>query len=442
EITKDSETVVSVYIDPAAIKEIASGFEGIREDSAKIGAALSKAIKKLQASPTLGKEDLKIFQNTLALALQSMDLSKNLSLEQKVQYVEGITESLENEYAQLRSSGLDHLGAMIKLTEGVQRFMNWADSFNKNGLEIVTVGGTSYVVLPGIQNAAAGVDDAAILLATALIVGALTVSSDASYSSQLASCLQATLKGSGANESAIKYIPGYKELTNQAIVRVPVGDGVFIDMVFEDLRRDEAGQLAYGRSDKGFYYRLNSDGTISYEALNRPYAIADSGEFIRVPGFGEGVSLPDSSLLVNIPPAVPPLTPGGFDVVDNNDINKPEVFPDQSGELSKLNGPHVTPDQSGEIDYSPLMNEIKRNPLTAKPGEYIEVPSPEFQDRFIRLPKGLWKHKKTGAIYSKSHTDHTDKNGEWKIGLIKGKPAEPSRKITVGADGKVIKVDK
>ncbi len=44
EITKDSETVVSVYIDPAVIKEISSGFAGIRGDLRKIAEAVKKAL--------------------------------------------------------------------------------------------------------------------------------------------------------------------------------------------------------------------------------------------------------------------------------------------------------------------------------------------------------------------------------------------------------------
>ena len=46
-----------------------------------------------------------------------------------------------------------------------------------------------------------------------------------------------------------------------------------------------------------------------------------------------------------------------------------------------------------------------------------------------------------GKIWSESHTSHSDKNGEWKVGL-KGNAPEVRRKITIGkSDGKIIKFD-
>lgn len=51
----------------------------------------------------------------------------------------------------------------------------------------------------------------------------------------------------------------------------------------------------------------------------------------------------------------------------------------------------------------------------------------------------------TGEIWQKSTTQHSDKSGEWKVGLNKNgsmqKPTE-SKKITIGmSDGKIIKIE-
>ncbi len=45
-------------------------------------------------------------------------------------------------------------------------------------------------------------------------------------------------------------------------------------------------------------------------------------------------------------------------------------------------------------------------------------------------------------IWEKSGSKHSDKDGEWKVGLGKDEPYE-NRKITIGVDdGKIIKIDR
>ena len=82
-----------------------------------------------------------------------------------------------------------------------------------------------------------------------------------------------------------------------------------------------------------------------------------------------------------------------------------------------------------------------RNPLTAKKGDVIATPDKD-RSLFESLGGGRWQHKKSGAIYEKSTSGHTDKVGEWKVGLKKGQDPFTSKKITVGHDGKVLKIDK
>jgi len=110
EITKDSETVVSVYIDPAAIKEIASGFEGIRSDLRKIAEIVKKALpdgpiaKSLEAQAELAEslkaqgvtEEGLAEQISAANPFEAKVLSELAALEQ--QY--GTLENVPDEVAQ------------------------------------------------------------------------------------------------------------------------------------------------------------------------------------------------------------------------------------------------------------------------------------------------------------------------------------------------------
>jgi len=60
--------------------------------------------------------------------------------------------------------------------------------------------------------------------------------------------------------------------------------------------------------------------------------------------------------------------------------------------------------------------------------------------RFVRRNGGVFFNKQTGEVWRKSNSNHYGK-GEWKVG-IHGKPPEPSHKLTVDANGKLIKIDK
>jgi RHS repeat-associated protein len=63
-------------------------------------------------------------------------------------------------------------------------------------------------------------------------------------------------------------------------------------------------------------------------------------------------------------------------------------------------------------------------------------------ENFIKVKGGDYKNNHTNEIWSKSNTSHSDKQGEWKVGIGKSAP-KPRHKITIGmSDGKIIKVDK
>ncbi|MDR0423156.1 MAG: hypothetical protein LBH46_01040, partial [Rickettsiales bacterium] len=113
-------------------------------------------------------------------------------------------------------------------------------------------------------------------------------------------------------------------------------------------------------------------------------------------------------------------------------------------------GEHQTPtietvpvyqDGSGNIVYSDYTNKPKQKANTADIGDILRTPD-TYPEDFARFESGGdFINVHTGEIWSKSHTAHSDKDGEWKIGL--GNKVKPStnKKITVGKDGKIIKVD-
>ena len=74
-------------------------------------------------------------------------------------------------------------------------------------------------------------------------------------------------------------------------------------------------------------------------------------------------------------------------------------------------------------------------------GDILRTPSTHPED-FVRIKGGDYRNKYTGEIWSKSNTAHSDKSGEWKVGIGKTAPTK-SRKITLGmSNGQIIKIDK
>ena len=72
--------------------------------------------------------------------------------------------------------------------------------------------------------------------------------------------------------------------------------------------------------------------------------------------------------------------------------------------------------------------------------DIVRTPDTHLED--FHKSKGLYKNKYTQEIWQKSHTDHSDKLGEWKVGLGKNKPPMKTKKVTVGrSDGKILKID-
>ncbi|MGO8529933.1 hemagglutinin repeat-containing protein [Rhizobium ruizarguesonis] len=71
-------------------------------------------------------------------------------------------------------------------------------------------------------------------------------------------------------------------------------------------------------------------------------------------------------------------------------------------------------------------------------GDKVRTPQSHPED-FVKVEGTKYRNKKTGELWEKSRTTHTDKDGEWKVGSHPGKPPRPSDKITVGSNGVIIK---
>ncbi|MGO7898193.1 hemagglutinin repeat-containing protein [Rhizobium ruizarguesonis] len=71
-------------------------------------------------------------------------------------------------------------------------------------------------------------------------------------------------------------------------------------------------------------------------------------------------------------------------------------------------------------------------------GDKVRTPESHPED-FVKVEGTKYRNRKTGEIWEKSRTTHTDKDGEWKVGSHPGKAPRPSDKITVGSNGVIIK---
>jgi len=86
-----------------------------------------------------------------------------------------------------------------------------------------------------------------------------------------------------------------------------------------------------------------------------------------------------------------------------------------------------------------FLDKPKQKVNTTQPGDIVRTPD-SHPDDFVKLRGGQkYKNKNTNEIWEKSRTSHSDKNGEWKVGL-NGRDPIDTKKITIGrSDGKVIK---
>ena len=116
--------------------------------------------------------------------------------------------------------------------------------------------------------------------------------------------------------------------------------------------------------------------------------------------------------------------------------------------------------QAQGIKISPKIASFAKKTALSTPKEYLSKPKQKVNSSsvgdIVRTPtshpedfnrkrdskgKSIYENKYTGEIWSRSNTVHSDKSGEWKVGLD-GKEPTVSKKFTIGdSDGKIIKKD-
>ncbi|MFU2090558.1 VENN motif pre-toxin domain-containing protein, partial [Avibacterium avium] len=152
---------------------------------------------------------------------------------------------------------------------------------------------------------------------------------------------------------------------------------------------------------------------------------------------------------------------GGNQIIDNELPNNTGGIPIDVNIPSHIEGsPILEEDKTGHIlsGSEVQVGDWKENILHST--NYIDKPKQKVNSSsigdIVRTPdtnpedfsrkKGdrgqtLYINKYTGEKWSISDTKHSDKNGEWKVGLNRNEP-ERNRKITIGrSDGKIIKKD-
>ncbi|UXN35329.1 hypothetical protein N8E86_03720 [Avibacterium paragallinarum] len=150
---------------------------------------------------------------------------------------------------------------------------------------------------------------------------------------------------------------------------------------------------------------------------------------------------------------------GGNQIIDNGLPNNTGGIPIDVNIPSHIEGsPILEQDKTGHIlsgsevqvgDWKEnilhstnYIDRPKQKVNSSSIGDIVRTPDTNPED-FLRLKgnQGL-KNRYTGEIWEKSETQHSDKNGEWKVGIGKDTPNK-TRKITIGrSDGKIIKIDK
>ena len=119
----------------------------------------------------------------------------------------------------------------------------------------------------------------------------------------------------------------------------------------------------------------------------------------------------------------------------------------RGGTYTKPSRIHTQPNtptrKQTQIESISYIDKPKQKVNSSKVGSVVRTPNTHPGD-FIRQGKN-YTNIHTGEIWQKSTTQHSDKSGEWKVGLNKNgsmqKPTE-SKKITIGMnDGKIIKIE-
>ncbi|UGQ48734.1 FG-GAP-like repeat-containing protein [Massilia endophytica] len=106
-----------------------------------------------------------------------------------------------------------------------------------------------------------------------------------------------------------------------------------------------------------------------------------------------------------------------------------------AGASSATGGASGDPNNGNDNDDEPKRN---KKASSSQIGEKVRTPDSHPED-FSKFEGTKFRNTKTGEIFERSNTNHTDKAGEWKVGSRPGQSPRPTDKITLGSDGRILK---
>ncbi|MFZ7142370.1 hypothetical protein ACLSY0_01255 [Avibacterium avium] len=152
---------------------------------------------------------------------------------------------------------------------------------------------------------------------------------------------------------------------------------------------------------------------------------------------------------------------GGNQIIDNElpnntggipiDVNIPShtdgspiLEQDKTGHILSGSEVQVGDWKENILHSTNYIDKPKQKVNSASVGDIIRTPTThpgDFSRKRDSKGNAIYVNKYTGEIWSRSNTIHSDKSGEWKVGLD-GKEPTISKKFTIGnSDGKIIKKD-
>ncbi|MFU2090563.1 VENN motif pre-toxin domain-containing protein [Avibacterium avium] len=152
---------------------------------------------------------------------------------------------------------------------------------------------------------------------------------------------------------------------------------------------------------------------------------------------------------------------GGNQIIDNElpnntggvpiDVNIPShtdgspiLEEDKTGHILSGSEVQVGDWKENILHSTNYIDKPKQKVNSASVGDIIRTPTThpgDFSRKRDSKGNAIYVNKYTGEIWSRSNTIHSDKSGEWKVGLD-GKEPTISKKFTIGnSDGKIIKKD-
>ncbi|SHJ59862.1 hemagglutinin repeat-containing protein, partial [Halodesulfovibrio aestuarii] len=394
ELTKNSETVVKVYIDSATIADIASGGKELTNKIKNLHTKITDCIADLKGKETLTPQELEDFKEKVSKdAAEILAVNKGVNSEEARK---SLSDAVGEEYTKLRDEGKSNSEALGIIGSQLSRLSDVADIVAKDGFVLTYTDGKPY--LENIKNllAVVGVDDAVLLAGVTLFTaGTLKVISEKypevadelSRGLDDACNLAVTMGEAGAValiSTFVKLSPIFAAQKGLAVLETDSGDEKLFYV--GNARRDPVtGKLEYIEDrGTGEYYRVgqNEDGTSVVSTGARYIETANGME--PVPGYsGNDVpSLPSEH--DNTPPSVDTGT-DGYSAEGGVDTG-PLVTPD-NGSSSPI--VHTTPDQSGEIDVTaPMLAKFTKGSNDRPYGQELPV-TYDPQKEIWTTPAGL-----------------------------------------------------